>query len=206
VQHQVSHPFAASHAPAARQARSIVVTMPNARDERYPRSWAIRVVRAVASIWWMPFVSIFGYAGVTSALLAANASAGPTLGSLAQSLAAALGLDGLVPALQAQAWLMVIPAATLLALGACMVVTVRWAADDRVREARTLLMREVSPQEQANATWMRNAFAPALDWRVRCLLRRRMLTGLLLTAAALVLGTLVALLVAGAHLSLAAVL
>ncbi len=117
-----------------------------------------------------------------------------------------MGLDGLVPTLQTQPWLVGIPAVTLIALIACMVASVRWAADDRVREARTLFMREVSPQEQANATWMRNAFAPALDWRVRCLVRRRMLTGLLLTAAALVLGTLIALLVAGAHLSLAAAL
>jgi hypothetical protein len=65
-------------------------------------------------------------------------------------------------------------------------------------------MREVSASEQANTTWMRNAFAPALDWRVRSLQRRRLVTGLALLSAALVFGALLALLFASATIPLAA--
>lgn len=204
MQHQVSHPFTASQSQIARRARTVVVTLPNARDERYPRSWAIRVVRALASVWWMPLVSLAGYALATSALLAVNTSAGPTLDAVVQALLVIMGLDGLMPALQAQPWLLAIPVLLLAGVLAGGLAALRWASEDRVREARTMLLREVSPTEQANASWMRNAFAPALDWRVRSLLRRRLLTGVLLLGAALVLGSLVALLAAGTHLSLAA--
>lgn len=211
MQHQISQPYPGSQAGIARGSRSgILLSLPNARDDRYPRHWAMRIVRAVASIWWLPLAALLGYAGTTNALVAADAGTGPlvqsTLQSTLQAIAAGFGLDGALPTVEAQPWLLALAVLPTLALLAAGVLALRWASADRVREARTLLMREVSPSEQANSTWMRNAFAPALDWRVRSLLRRRALTGILLLMAGLVFGVLVALVLAGAHLSLATLL
>ncbi len=200
MQHEVSHPLSASQAGAARSARSgTLLTLPNARDERYPRHWSMRLVRLSASVWWPPLAIFCGYLVTTLAQNALRAAAGLT----PPATTTTLGLDGILSILQEQP-LLLAGALPLVAALAGLIIATRWAGEDRVREARSLLMREVSASEQANSNWMRNAFMPALDWRVRSLRRRRLITSLALLLAALVLGALLALLFSGATIPLAA--
>lgn len=201
MQHEVSHPLSASPAGAARSARSSVtlLTLPNARDERYPRHWSMRLVRLSASVWWVPLAMFCGYLATTLAQNALRADPGLT----PPPVTTTLGLDGILSALQTQPLLLAGSLPVLAALAGLIMAT-RWAGEDRVREARSLLMREVSASEQANSNWMRNAFMPALDWRVHSLQRRRLITSLALLLAALVLGALLALLFAGTSVPLAA--
>jgi len=200
MQHEVSHPLPALPARAARRVRSgTLLSLPNARDERYPRHWSMRMVRLSASVWWLPLAIFCGYLG--TALAQGLLRADPGLAS--PLVTATLGLDGMLSALQEQPLLLVGALPVVVALAGLILAT-RWAGEDRMREARSLLMREVSASEQANSNWMRNAFMPALDWRVRSLQRRRLITSLALLLAALVLGALLALLVAGATVPIAA--
>jgi hypothetical protein len=199
MQHQISQPLFAAQAGARRSSRSVVsISLLNGRDQRYPRARGWRVIRMLASICWLPLAALAGYAGAKTMLLALRPGATLDL----PSIIGALGIDGLIGAVQEQPMLLA-GAFPLAAVLVCAGMAVLWAGGDRAREAQALLLREVSPTEKANTTWMRNACLPALAWRARSLHRRRLFTGLALLLASLLLGMLIALLFAGAAIPLA---
>lgn len=202
MQHQISQPLFSAQAGARRSSPSAgSFTLPDARDERYPRSVAWRLIRVLASICWLPLATLVGYVTATTTLLLLRSGVTPGL----SPIGSALGVDGLTAAVEQQPMLLA-GALPLIALLVGAAMAVHWAGADRAREAQALLLREVSPSEQANTNWMRNACLPALHWRARSLHRRRLFTGLALLLAALVLGTLIALLVPGAAIPLASVI
>lgn len=195
MQPAASHPLSADRAHRhTRISRSgPILALPDARDDRYPRALPWRAVRLLPSAWWLLLAAYLSY-GAT-ALLLADPSAGTT-GRLT-ALARAYGLEGLATLAGGTLWLPAVLALPSLALLVGGILAQRWAARDTTREAMVLLLREVSATEQANSSWMRHALLPALEWRVQCVRRRRLLLGGTLILGALLLGALLAVLFAG---------
>jgi hypothetical protein len=178
-----------------------LVSLPDAHDHRYPRRWWYRLLRQVATLWWVPLALYVSYGSATLLLLSVRTDIAWFI--TPNTIAAAFGA---APALSFVAWApWLLSALLVVVLGGALVVAVRglrWAWTDETREAMVLLLREVRTTEQANTLWMRNALAPALEWRLHALRRRHVGVVVALLLAALVAGALMALFSAGPDVSL----
>jgi hypothetical protein len=164
--------------------KQLLLTLPDPHDARYPRPLKFRIVRMLAAIWWAPLILYLGLSLAT--LLALYARFGITALLDSALLVRAFRLEPLMPLLSQQpALILAVPVVSLVAL-LLAIQTECWALADRQREAEILVLRLVRPSEWGDTFWMQQALAPALEWRLRMLRRRRivLIVTLLLVAVA----------------------
>jgi hypothetical protein len=196
MQPVASGPLSATHRVSASVSLPhTLLSLPDACDDRYPRRWWYRVLRLLANVWWAPLLAYLSYGCATVLLLGVRTDIPWFI--TPNTIAAAFGA-GAVP-YDAQAPLLgwLVTAVLVVALAAALALVIRalrWAWADRTREVMVLQLRQVRAKEQANSVWMRNALAPALDWRLHALRRRHILFGAALLLAAVLVGVLLALL------------
>jgi hypothetical protein len=162
--------------------------LPDAHDPRYPRPAAVRALRGVALLWWLPALTYLGSVITNLVLLVARGGLA-SLADVRHLLHAAL-LDLLWARLGEWPWL-VVPALGALA---GLALAGRWAEGDATRESRVLLLRAF--REQTSRTG--KAIAVGL-WAARWLTTklRHLAFRVVLGAAALAAGIVLALVTPG---------
>src|SRR5260221_8543052 len=169
----------APHGATSRAGALLRLVLPDASGRRYPRPAWFALLRALMGVWWLLGVGYLAFV-LTRVLVIALHMGVTALGNPAHLATAAL-LDRVVPVVEQRPWLLA-PAlgalATLLLVG-------RWAHADHARESRVLALRLLrAPTPARLARGVRHI---ALRW---------------LWHRGLVLGLVVAALLAGAALAL----